>query len=430
MAIYAQESQETGEKSTTEVVVTSADASQEVENEDQQNNEVAEEKAETTQDSENIEGAAGSVGAPQDMNGAIANMETATRATGESRVMTTSSTGDSRVVENVRITVETKNDDGSEKLEYLTGEPIKAFAGFTISDTNSEMRNTKLRLKIPKENIQIGTIGSFDVNTTNAVRSDTTTEYVATWSFDRVIGGQLGDVPFTFNMIQPQTPDGFVVPVTVEFLDENDNVLKTTTKNFVGKTQTNPVVFKEVYAERSSGECVSHRCDAIDIDGKSVKVKKITGLQDNEMINTKNGNDAPYAIYAIGIDATLGEYGKYSYKTMKVVEKLPAGAKMYGEPDSEGYYTYYNNKWKYDARTHTAIHEGPIHETSYYRDAYRQWVNIQLSFPDQPYATIHENKATVILEPGTTAEVQLNEIKAYNKWEAEKYVPPPPRVIQ
>lgn len=233
MAIYAQESQETGEKSTTEVVVTSADTPQE--NAVQAGD--TDVKTENSEVIENTDGAAGAESTAQDMSGTIATMETMARSAGGGNAMTTANTGDSRVVENVRITVEAKNESGGEKLEYLTGEPIKAFAGFTISDTNSEMRNTKLRLKIPKTNVRIGTIGSFDVSTTNAVRSDTTTEYVATWSFDRVIGGQLGDVPFTFNMIQPQTPDGFVVPVTVEFLDENDGVIKTTTKSFVGKTK-------------------------------------------------------------------------------------------------------------------------------------------------------------------------------------------------
>lgn len=253
MAIYAQESQETGEKSTTEVVVTSADTPQE--NAVQAGN--ADVKTENSEGIENTDGAAGvtsTESAAQDMSGTIATMETMARSAGGGNAMTNSNTGDSRVVENVRITVETKNESGGEKLEYLTGEPIKAFAGFTISDTNSEMRNTKLRLKIPKTNVRIGTIGSFDVNTTNAVRSDTDTHYVATWSFDRVIGGQLGDVPFTFNMIQPQTPDGFVVPVTVEFLDENDSILKATTKSFVGKIKQDIIPFKAVIY--TTGECI------------------------------------------------------------------------------------------------------------------------------------------------------------------------------
>lgn len=51
-----------------------------------------------------------------------------TRTTAETRTLSRESTdANGQVVESVRITVETKNEDGSEKLEYLTGEPIKAF---------------------------------------------------------------------------------------------------------------------------------------------------------------------------------------------------------------------------------------------------------------------------------------------------------------
>lgn len=290
------------------------------------------------------------------MEDVAAAVEIATRAAGESRAIVTSNMGDSRVVENVRITVETKNEDGSEKLEYLTGEPIKAFAGFTISDTNSEMRNTKLRLKIPKENVQIGTIGSFDVNTTNAVRSDTATEYVATWSFNRVIGGQLGDVPFTLNMIQPQTPDGFVVPVTVEFLDENDNVLKLTTKKFIAKTQVDFTAFKRFDPDRSSGRCWYY-CATQNINGKQVIVKGITGLQEDNLVNTQDGNSAPFATYAIGLITKSVPYGMYVYDNVRIVEKLPAGAKMRGVPDAEGYYLQHGVKWRYDQDNHEAIFE-------------------------------------------------------------------------
>lgn len=362
MEIYAQELQDAGEQSTTEVVVTSADASQEVENEDQQNNEVAEEKAEIVQDSENMEGAAGSVGAPQDMNGTITNMETATRAAGESRVMSTSNTSDSRVVENVRITMDAKNDDGSEKLEYLTGEPIKLFAGFTISDTNSEMRNTKLRVKIPKENVNIQTFGSFDNQTTNAVRADTDTHYVAVWTFDRVIGGQIGDVPLLFNMIQPQTPDGFVVPVTLEFLDENNAVLKTTNTEVVGKVDMVAKPFKGI--ANISGSHINYLCSYYDITTKeSPCIRSITGLQEDEMTHTKKGADAPYVDYYIGIQVHLNnvQYGRYRYQNVRIIEKLPEGAVMFGEINDDGYYVYRRNsidfKWRYNSDSHTAIYE-------------------------------------------------------------------------
>lgn len=91
-------------------------------------------------------------------------------------------------------------------------------------------------------------------------------------------------------------------------------------------------------------------------------VKKITGLQDNEMTTTKSGSDAPFMTYSIGVDTIYGTsgafavYGRYDYKNIKIVEKLPIGAIMSGEPDAEGYYVYYGSKWKYDVSTHTAIY--------------------------------------------------------------------------
>lgn len=244
-----------------------------------------------------------------------------TRTTAETRTLSRESTdANGQVVESVRITVETKNEDGSEKLEYLTGEPIKAFIGFTISRTSSELRNTKLRLKIPKTNINIRTIGSF--NEVNPVRSDDADYYIATWNWNSINGGQVADVAFDFNMIQPQTPDGFTVPVIAEFLDENDTVLKTTEKQFVGKTQMNPVATKTI--REISGGCLSTGCDRTQtIEGKTVVAREIRELQENEMTHTKTGENAPFVSYQIGLRTEPQHYGNYLYSTIKITEKLP-----------------------------------------------------------------------------------------------------------
>lgn len=236
MAIDAQES-ETNNSSVSEILTTTEENTQSeaAENSDSQNDESIENKEVT-------EGSAGASG-DASIQSADAIVGIATRSAGETRATTSANAGNARVLENIRILVERRNEDGTEKLEYLTGEPIEAFAGFTISDISSDLRNTKLRLRIPKKNVQIGTIGSF--NRINPVRSDNDIDYVATWNFDNVTGGQFADVPFTFSMIQPQTPNGFVVPVTAEFLNENNEVIGTTTKNFVAKTTfSNPTTFK------------------------------------------------------------------------------------------------------------------------------------------------------------------------------------------
>lgn len=104
---------------------------------------------------------------------------------------------------------------------------------------------------------------------------------------------------------------------------------------------------------------------------------------------------------------------------------------MYGQADSEGFYTYLGNKWKYDAASHTAIFEGK--PTQYLNSTGRgdgfqasQTAIIQLAFPNQPYTTLHENKATVTIDPNTPHAQELPEVAAYHKWYPVKYAPPAP----
>lgn len=57
------------------------------------------------------------------------------------------------------------------------------------------------------------------------------------------------------------------------------------------------------------------------------------------MTHTKAGDEAPFVEYFVGISVTKGDsqYGNYSYNDdkVKIVEKLPAGAIMFGVPNSE-----------------------------------------------------------------------------------------------
>lgn len=73
---------------------------------------------------------------------------------------------------------------------------------------------------------------------------------------------------------------------------------------------------------------------------------------------------------------------------------------MSGIPRDEVYYNYEGVEWRYDAKTHTATYEGELFDSYHYSyDRYRQYVWIQLSFPGQPYETIHENKAVITAYP-------------------------------
>lgn len=104
---------------------------------------------------------------------------------------------------------------------------------------------------------------------------------------------------------------------------------------------------------------------------------------------------------------------------------------MYGEADSDGFYTYSGDKWKYDAASHTAIFEGKPRQ--YFNSTGRnngffisQYAIIKLTFPNQPYTTLHENKATVTIDPNTPHVQELPEVAAHHKWYPVKYVPPAP----
>lgn len=175
-----------------------------------------------------------------------------TNASNEPMMLVTSRSANpsnhTEVLQDIRITVEAKNDDNTEKLAYYANEDIQPFAGFTVSDTSQDMRNTKLRLTIPKENINIGTIGSFQ--NIDPVRSDNDANYIATWNFDNVTGGQFADVPFVFQF-QKNTPKNTSIQVKADFLNENDEVIGSTTKTFTIKINDTTFIPYKVITELS-----------------------------------------------------------------------------------------------------------------------------------------------------------------------------------
>lgn len=49
---------------------------------------------------------------------------------------------------------------------------------------------------------------------------------------------------------------------------------------------------------------------------------------------------------------------------------------------------------------------------------------IKLSFPNQSYEIIHENKVVVTLNPATNTQKVLDEVRVYHKWGPVKYIEP------
>ncbi|MGT2951680.1 hypothetical protein BU202_10330, partial [Streptococcus cuniculi] len=321
----------------------------------------------------------------------------------------------------VRVFTEDTNPDGTEKLEYLTGEGINPYAEFRISGTGVNIKNAKTLITFPKKNIDGRPQFTKAVSASSWKVTEDADNWYVEYSFDNLTGGQLVAIPMPFRLKQPTTPDGFKVPIKYELFDGEGTLLKEASKTYIGKTNgAEPVKVvngSRGYSGQHSIMSGSNKM-RVDVNGETVIMSDIAVASQEAAQQTATGDRAPWVEYLIGVQNGSGSYGKYRPDEVKITEKLPAGAVMFGQPDADGFYVYNGRKWTYDQATHTATYQGPLSEYSQYGNIY-QAVPIKLAFPGQSYDTTHVNEATIVAEPGTDNEVTLPSAKEKVKFNAK-----------
>lgn len=322
-------------------------------------------------------------------------------------------------VDTTAISLAYKNQDGTDvtKFDYYTGESILVYAHFDISGTDTIIPNTKTKITIPKENIDWEPQFSraTDPNSTYKVTEDATNYYVE-YTFPLLKGWSTEAVPFIFKHKQFVTQNWFKTPIKFEIFDENNNVIKSIEENWIAKTYS---LSPSKYIDGATPEIDPRYANMsgtnkewIDQEWKNV-LRSDIAVSENEMQLTKTWDLAPYVAYEINLYNENLTFGKVNPK-IKIIEKLPEWAQMWGEPNADGKYVYKDNiKWTYNKDTHTAIFEWKLPEINTYGEPELQPAYIKLSFPNQPYEKIHENKAVIILNPGENNEEILEEKNAF-----------------
>ncbi|MBF0777332.1 SpaA isopeptide-forming pilin-related protein [Streptococcus cuniculi] len=389
---------------------------------------VAEEPTPTSSSSSTTEDSASAATSTASSSSSVASRSTAPSAAfrvASDTTLAAEPAVDGTFAAEVRVFTEDTNPDGTEKLEYLTGEGINPYAEFRISGTGVNIKNAKTRITFPKKNID----GIPQFTKAASASSWKITEDADNWyveySFDNLTGGQLVAVPMPFRMKQPTTPDGFKVLIKYELFDGEGKLLKEASNTYIGKTNGADSV-KIVNASRGYSGVDSSMSGnnkmRVDVNGETVIMSDISVASQEATQQTATGDRAPWVEYLIGVQNGSGSYGKYSPTEVKITEKLPAGAVMFGEPDANGFYNYNSGKWLYDQATHTATYQGPLSEYSQYGNIY-QAVPIKLAFPAQSYDMTHVNEAIIIAEPGTDDEVTLASVREKIKFNVKVQEP-------
>lgn len=128
--------------------------------------------------------------------------------------------------------------------EYLTGSNVLGYISIRLSGSKTVLKNTKLKITVPKEwldakfNNNLGMKGStaFSLSGDPTVESDNENYYL-TFHLKPVSGGQYVKLPFVFQTSNFTTPDGSIIPIKGEFIDEAGQVLASKTKVVINRSQ-------------------------------------------------------------------------------------------------------------------------------------------------------------------------------------------------
>lgn len=344
-----------------------------------------------------------------------------------------------------------KLDNGNFKTEYLTGEEILTMAKVRVSGNATAIENAILKLTLPKKQVDdrqnLKPSFSVPVGSKSHKFSEDANNWYAEYQYDALNGGTIIDIPFTFRMFNITTEKNMITNIKWELINQQKQVVQAKNlsyKSLVREKESYKIVLRNNTAyDMSGGNHVATRTNTTTVAYTSSITTPTTKT------HTESGNEAPYVTYEIGLthkDKTSMETESTTYKSTgtyvspntKIVDKLPAGAKMFGTPNAEGKYEYswhgYKYTWTYDSQTHTATFEGQIRSISgpaiLFDSSNPSYLNnygavLKLSFPNRAYSETHVNKATIIEDEGKPSKVTYSEKTATVKFNNVKLIEAP-----
>lgn len=336
------------------------------------------------------------------------NLENTENENLENAIVTRTTTDNIETIENIdnndlsgkielRILTEDKNEDGSPKNEYYTGEEILTYAEFRVSGADFMIANASTRITIPRAQLDWRPIFSkTDASTTWRTYEDND-NYYAEYNYENLRGGNIVAAPVTFKWLQYTTKWDFETPVKIEMLDGQKNVIKEHIVNYKAKVHE-PIPYMK-YDYSSSNW---YNSKDIKINGIDLKELNLYDLRNFDTGFTRSVEfGAPYIVYSIWFDISNKSYGKYRPDRINAIIEIPDWAivdEAYLNKDCASEYCWIK------------LNEPNKFEINYdYGYAY-----IKLLFPNFSYNEIFSPIAKVkLLEDSFDYS---EELKVYTKW--------------
>lgn len=304
----------------------------------------------------------------------------------------------------LRILTEDKNEDGSPKNEYYTGEEILTYAEFRVSGADFMIANASVRVSVAKNWVSKPVFSKSD-SATSWLISEDDEKYYAIYNFDFLRWWNIVAVPVRFSHYKSNIYNWFETPVKIEILDSEKNIIKSHTQIYKIKSYDNNF-------------CVSWFCEE---DEKRFE-HNIEGLLEweDEIINENTSKIIEKHFYfrVKSPDGIYSNWANYWYN-IKLIYNLPNWVRPFGNPNEDWKYCYNKDHnescWVYDKNNNSMIFEWYYNEEDYVIRNY-ETVELRLSFSNLPYNEYIESNITLIEFPNTPWEKITENIKVYDKF--------------
>lgn len=288
-----------------------------------------------------------------------------------------------------------------DKVSFYTGENIVLYAGFTLSENSSILRNPTLELRIPAQYIDEVEAPDFPSQTNKTV-TKVGNEFVIRYQLGTIAGGMSLDIPFSAKTKNYVTPDGYQLPIQAALLDENDNPLIEPIEEVI------PIVTKKPWKVNKKIICQA-------IENNNVIEKHTTNDGESCFGGNINPGDThlPTNIeqlnpikFQISLTKGAAGVGNRNFDRIIVEDRIPDGAVFIQAANPEG--------WSFNPDTRIARFEGPTNSVIRLPEAYQfnglslTNATLTLYFPGAALNTPIENTMSVTFIPQNKADYEDN----------------------
>lgn len=247
-----------------------------------------------------------------------------------------------KLVSDIRLNPAFKNQDGSYKTNYLTHEKFTFNAGFSISNTTGHLDDIKFVITMPAKFINVNTLDNHNdddgiqISELSSADNAPTIElkegnWVITYSYSKVPGGYASDVPISIRTTMGDTPNGYKLPITVNVVDKEGNVLPEASikKEFTFNTQK-PEFRKRIGVDKEIEDINPWETPTLDLGlAKDENGDYLSGELNQKTIPEKQ-KPVNFRFDLYEKSGNKGE-GTRKYENIVISDKLPEGAVFYEE---------------------------------------------------------------------------------------------------